>query len=184
MSTIGKTIDRRDDCHHALTARQTGFKPAWYFRWKDPLDRCAAVMLLVPGLPLIACLAVLVRLTSKGPGIYRQARVGKDGHRFMMYKIRTMRLDAETESRPGLDPATGSANDAVGKAAAQAPPRRIAATVQCPQGRDVAGGSASRTAGIRLRAGRSGSRLSEPAGRAARHHRTGPDQSSAGYATW
>ncbi len=100
MSTIGETIDRRDDCHHALTARQTGFKPAWYFRWKDPLDRCAAVMLLVPGLPLIACLAVLVRLTSKGPGIYRQARVGKDGRRFMMYKIRTMRLDAETESGP------------------------------------------------------------------------------------
>ena len=44
---------------------------------------------------LIALLVTLVRLTSKGPGIYRQARVGKDGRRFMMYKIRTMRHDAE-----------------------------------------------------------------------------------------
>jgi lipopolysaccharide/colanic/teichoic acid biosynthesis glycosyltransferase len=43
---------------------------------------------------------VLVRLTSKGPGIYRQARVGKDGRRFMMYKIRTMRQDAEASTGP------------------------------------------------------------------------------------
>ena len=44
---------------------------------------------------MIGLLIVLVRLTSKGPGIYRQARVGKDGDRFMMYKIRTMRQNAE-----------------------------------------------------------------------------------------
>ena len=43
---------------------------------------------------------LLVRATSKGPGIYQQMRVGKDGRRFMMYKIRTMRVDAEAASGP------------------------------------------------------------------------------------
>ena len=43
---------------------------------------------------------LLVRLTSRGPGIYKQARVGKDGRKFMMYKIRTMRQDAEAASGP------------------------------------------------------------------------------------
>jgi lipopolysaccharide/colanic/teichoic acid biosynthesis glycosyltransferase len=41
-----------------------------------------------------------VRLTSRGPGIYKQARVGKDGRKFMMYKIRTMQHDAEAASGP------------------------------------------------------------------------------------
>ena len=57
-------------------------------------------MLLVPGLPVIALLVLLVRLTSRGPGIYKQARVGKDGRKFMMYKIRTMRQDAEAATGP------------------------------------------------------------------------------------
>jgi lipopolysaccharide/colanic/teichoic acid biosynthesis glycosyltransferase len=56
--------------------------------------------MLVPGLPVIAVLVVLVRLTSRGPGIYKQERVGKDGRKFMMYKIRTMRHDAEAATGP------------------------------------------------------------------------------------
>jgi lipopolysaccharide/colanic/teichoic acid biosynthesis glycosyltransferase len=80
--------------------RQAGITPAPYFRWKGAVDRVAAAILLLPGLPLIAVLAALVRLSSKGPGIYRQARVGKDGRRFLMYKIRTMRHDAESGTGP------------------------------------------------------------------------------------
>jgi len=67
-----------------------------YFAWKSGLDRLAAAFLLVFLLPVIAVLLVLVRLTSKGPVIYRQVRVGKDGKVFTMYKIRSMRLDAES----------------------------------------------------------------------------------------
>jgi lipopolysaccharide/colanic/teichoic acid biosynthesis glycosyltransferase len=66
-----------------------------YFLWKAALDRVAAAVLLIPGLPLIGLLVVLVRMTSRGPGIYRQARVGKDRRLFMMNKIRTMGIDAE-----------------------------------------------------------------------------------------
>lgn len=74
--------------------------PPVYFRWKAVLDRLWAVLLLAPGLPLIALLVLLTRLTSRGPGIYRQVRVGRNGRKFMMYKIRTMRHDAEAASGP------------------------------------------------------------------------------------
>jgi len=71
------------------------FRPSPYFRWKGIMDRALAGMLLVPGLPIIGLLMILVRLTSRGPAIYRQARVGRDGRLFTLYKIRTMRYDAE-----------------------------------------------------------------------------------------
>ncbi len=79
------------------------------------MDRVAAAALLVPGLPLIALLVIFVRLTSKGPGIYRQARVGKDGHRFMMYKIRTMRHNAEAGTGPVWTQALDPRVTAIGK---------------------------------------------------------------------
>jgi lipopolysaccharide/colanic/teichoic acid biosynthesis glycosyltransferase len=106
---FSKTIERRDDHPHsaagargapACGSRQGGISPAPYFRWKGIIDRVMAVALLIPGLPLIALLVALVRLSSKGPGIYRQARVGKDGRRFMMFKIRTMQQDAEAVTGP------------------------------------------------------------------------------------
>ena len=71
-----------------------------YFRRKAVLDRVLAALLLVPGLPMIGLLILLVRLTSRGPGIYRQIRVGQGGRKFAMYKIRTMRHDAEAASGP------------------------------------------------------------------------------------
>jgi lipopolysaccharide/colanic/teichoic acid biosynthesis glycosyltransferase len=106
MSTASNTANRRDN-HRLATEdagqeppRQDGITPRPYLRWKGLLDRCLAASLLVPGLPVIGLLVLLVRLTSRGPGIYRQARVGKNGHRFMMYKIRTMRQDAEATTGP------------------------------------------------------------------------------------
>jgi len=74
--------------------------PTNYFQWKPYLDRVLACLLLIPGLPLIGLLMLLVRATSRGPGIFRQVRVGKGGRRFTMYKIRTMRQDAEAKSGP------------------------------------------------------------------------------------
>lgn len=59
-----------------------------------------AAVLLVPGSPLIGLLMVLNRLTSRGPGIYRQVRVGLHGRPFVMYKLRTMRHDAESQTGP------------------------------------------------------------------------------------
>ncbi len=71
-----------------------------YFNRRLPLERVLAMALLVPASPVILLLAVVVRVTSHGPAIYRQQRVGKDGRNFEIYKLRTMIVDAERISGP------------------------------------------------------------------------------------
>lgn len=48
--------------------------------------------------PVMLLLSLLVRITSKGPILYRQERMGLDGRTFDMLKFRSMRVDAETSS--------------------------------------------------------------------------------------
>jgi lipopolysaccharide/colanic/teichoic acid biosynthesis glycosyltransferase len=87
-----------DPVHSMLSDRDLQVAP--YFRWKGLLDKVLAVLMLVPGLPLLGALMALVRLTSKGPAIFKQERVGKNGKLFTMYKLRSMRCDAEAVSGP------------------------------------------------------------------------------------
>ena len=75
-------------------------KPSPYFQWKAPLARVAAALLLIPCALVLPLLMLIVRLTSKGPAVYCQERVGKRGKTFMMYKLRTMRHDAEAGTGP------------------------------------------------------------------------------------
>ncbi|NOT34299.1 MAG: undecaprenyl-phosphate glucose phosphotransferase [Candidatus Eisenbacteria bacterium] len=68
--------------------------------WNSVLKRgfdlaCAAIGLLVIS-PVLAILAILIRLDSPGPVFYRQERVGLNGRRFDMIKFRSMRADAES----------------------------------------------------------------------------------------
>ncbi len=62
---------------------------------KGTIDRAAAALVLVLVSPLLMALAVAVRLTSPGPALFRQIRVGTDGRDFTMYKLRSMYVDAE-----------------------------------------------------------------------------------------
>ena len=66
-----------------------------YERLKSLLDFAAAVVILIFFMPLIALAILAVRLSSPGPGIYRQRRVGRGGRPFTIYKIRTMIQDSE-----------------------------------------------------------------------------------------
>jgi lipopolysaccharide/colanic/teichoic acid biosynthesis glycosyltransferase len=68
--------------------------------WKVCLDTVVASILLTLSVPLILVLIVLVRLTSRGPGLYRQVRLGLGGRPFVLYKIRTMAHDCERSSGP------------------------------------------------------------------------------------
>lgn len=67
---------------------------------KGIIGRTLATLLLAPGLPMMAILAVCVRLSSPGPAVYRQSRVGRNGRVFVMYKFRTMIPDAEAQTGP------------------------------------------------------------------------------------
>ncbi len=62
---------------------------------KSGVDRAVALVALVALAPILLVLGLLVRLTSRGPALYRQARVGRDGHQFQMVKLRTMVVDAD-----------------------------------------------------------------------------------------
>jgi exopolysaccharide biosynthesis polyprenyl glycosylphosphotransferase len=61
---------------------------------KRVFDFTAAAALLLLLSPLLLVIAVLVRLDSPGPVLFRQQRVGKGGRRFQVYKFRSMRADA------------------------------------------------------------------------------------------
>jgi lipopolysaccharide/colanic/teichoic acid biosynthesis glycosyltransferase len=62
---------------------------------KRAADIVIALPLVVLTAPLVALLALAVRLESPGDPIYRQTRVGKDGRPFEIYKLRTMVTGAE-----------------------------------------------------------------------------------------
>ncbi len=62
---------------------------------KTVFDRVGALLLLAGLSPLLALLALAVRIDSSGPVLFRQVRVGKDGREFVMFKFRTMHTDAE-----------------------------------------------------------------------------------------
>jgi exopolysaccharide biosynthesis polyprenyl glycosylphosphotransferase len=62
---------------------------------KRALDLALALTLLVLLSPLMALLALLIRLTSQGPVFYRQTRCGLGGRKFTLYKFRSMRPGAD-----------------------------------------------------------------------------------------
>ncbi|GIW92860.1 MAG: spore coat protein CotZ [Pirellulaceae bacterium] len=63
--------------------------------WKRIFDIIVAITLLVLTAPILAIAAVAIKLTSPGPVFFRQRRAGLGGKPFVMYKLRTMYVDAE-----------------------------------------------------------------------------------------
>jgi exopolysaccharide biosynthesis polyprenyl glycosylphosphotransferase len=62
---------------------------------KDAFDKALGMSALALMAPVFFAVAIAIRLTDGGPALFRQTRVGKDGHAFTVYKFRTMVLDAE-----------------------------------------------------------------------------------------
>jgi sugar transferase (PEP-CTERM system associated) len=60
----------------------------------------SSLILTVVTLPLVPFIAILIKLTSRGPVLYSQKRVGLNGRVFQCYKFRTMRSDAEADTGP------------------------------------------------------------------------------------
>jgi len=68
--------------------------------FKRALDIVVALLGLVLAIPIIVLTAILIKLESRGPIIFAQARVGKEGRIFNVFKFRSMRSDAEKHSGP------------------------------------------------------------------------------------
>jgi exopolysaccharide biosynthesis polyprenyl glycosylphosphotransferase len=82
-----------------MEVRPQLMKP-WEEVAKRTLDIVFSFFVLVLGLPVWILVAVLIRLDSKGPILYRQTRVGRNGKHFRMFKFRSMRSEAEKHSGP------------------------------------------------------------------------------------
>jgi Undecaprenyl-phosphate glucose phosphotransferase len=70
----------------------------WDFVLKRTFDVVVAGVLLLLVSPLLLVIALLVKLTSRGPFLYRQERMGLDGEVFQILKFRSMQEDAEQET--------------------------------------------------------------------------------------
>ena len=72
----------------------------WDRVYKRTFDLVFGILILVMASPILLVISVLIKLTSRGPVLYSQERVGMDGRTFQMLKFRTMEVDAERETGP------------------------------------------------------------------------------------
>jgi sugar transferase (PEP-CTERM system associated) len=110
----GIRVDDASTALSALTGRISlrTIKPSWFVfsdgfhrsRWNDCMKRIVDLVGGIIGLtlflPVMAIVAIAVRLDSKGPILYRQNRVGWMSKPFQVLKFRSMRTDAEKDNRP------------------------------------------------------------------------------------
>lgn len=75
--------------------------PPWIPRWKRILDILIVLLTLPLVAPLAACVALLIRLVSHGPVLFKQERIGYLGQRFMCFKFRTMFVGSDTAVHQG-----------------------------------------------------------------------------------
>lgn len=85
------TADHRDEERTA----EAGLR---YLNWRRLADQTVALALLFVCSPVLLVLLLAVKLTSKGPAIYTQERVGLGGRTFTIFKFRSMCCDAESGS--------------------------------------------------------------------------------------
>ncbi len=67
----------------------------WEFVLKRLFDIVVALIAMIILIPIYTIVSIIIKTTSKGPVIYKQERIGKNGKPFYMYKFRSMYADAE-----------------------------------------------------------------------------------------
>jgi lipopolysaccharide/colanic/teichoic acid biosynthesis glycosyltransferase len=65
--------------------------------WKRAVDIIGGALILIAALPIMAACAIAIKLSDRGPILFRQRRAGLGGRPFTIYKFRTMVTDAETK---------------------------------------------------------------------------------------
>jgi lipopolysaccharide/colanic/teichoic acid biosynthesis glycosyltransferase len=88
---VRPSVDEALALARSATAPRRGLS---YHTSKRVIDLILGTVLLVVMAPVIGLIALLIRLDSRGPAIFKQCRVGENGRLFRFYKFRTMRVDA------------------------------------------------------------------------------------------
>jgi len=97
IAVIRERLFQFGDCQ-MLDISSTPAESPYYFVLKRAFDIVFSLTAIVVTGPLMLMFALLIKLTSRGPALFRQERVGLNGRRFTMYKLRTMRLSDKTDS--------------------------------------------------------------------------------------
>ncbi|MBI5874121.1 MAG: sugar transferase [Candidatus Omnitrophica bacterium] len=71
-----------------------------FVEFKRGFDFLVSLFGLIVTFPIVLISILIIRITSSGPALYRQVRVGRDGRFFELYKLRTMVIDAEKQTGP------------------------------------------------------------------------------------
>lgn len=66
---------------------------------KRVFDILVSSIAIIFSFPIMVIIFIIVKIDSKGPGIFKQKRITKDGKEFTMYKFRTMINNAEKDTR-------------------------------------------------------------------------------------
>jgi len=83
------------------TIYSDSFSPSkQYLRMKSVMDFIGAAFLLIVTAPIMAAVALAIKLTSPGAVLFRQMRVGLNGNEFALFKFRSMREDVEAKTGP------------------------------------------------------------------------------------
>jgi lipopolysaccharide/colanic/teichoic acid biosynthesis glycosyltransferase len=100
VKQLSESLTGRVELEHLSENSFGSLVPAiGYFYLKGLIDFIFALMLLPFALPVMAVVAVLIRLDSKGPVLFRQRRVGHAGRSITVYKFRTMRDVVDDDER-------------------------------------------------------------------------------------
>ena len=77
-----------------------GILGPWQRRFKRVVDIAGAIICLLISLPVVVIAAILIKIEDGGPVFYCAPRVGENGKEFIMYKLRSMRVDSTQETPP------------------------------------------------------------------------------------
>lgn len=94
--TARKQVPAEADAELLAVASQPRGSASYRFV-KRLMDILGALLLLAFGFPLMLTIALLIKMTSPGPVLFRQIRLGQNGIRFPMFKFRTMVVNAEQQ---------------------------------------------------------------------------------------
>ena len=156
------------------------------FAVKHAFDRVAAGLMLLILLPVLLTVAAAVKLSSPGPVLFRQRRIGRDGRHFELLKFRSMRMADPVAAEDTLtllptDMAPGGVEGMDrrtrrGRVPAPQLDRRASSAHQRPVRRHEPRRPAPRAARVRRDLRAAGEALRRPAPRQVGHHRLGADQ--------